>query len=92
MILALNYQFSFRLQVFPADTHHSVLDVMELKQDTPVHPEFPAHITKCLLFYSTIFRVFCSAAIVSEIDFDTWKQGTVIEKKKIVALTLGVVG
>lgn len=73
MILALNYHFSLSLQVSPTDTPHSVPDVRKLKQDTSACPELPAHVTKCLLFYATSFRVVCGAAVAAEIDFDTWK-------------------
>ena len=44
---------------------------------------------KCLLFYVTQFRMICSVAIVSEIDFDIWKWGAAKIKPKTYSIDFG---
>ena len=67
----------------------SVPNIIKLKHDMHAHLDFLTHITKCLLFYAAKFRVVCSAAIASEIDFDTWKCGAAIIKPETYSIDFG---
>lgn len=62
---------------------------MKLRQEIYACSEFLTHLTKCLLLYATQFRMICSVAIVSEIDFDTWMWGAAKIKPKTFSIDFG---